>query len=75
MTVVKAEVTDLDEYELLQEGFVYGHGDVVRAKLIIESLWFRNWTEDLMPKIVKEKLLIIQPEGALTGQDPYGEPF
>lgn len=75
MTVVKVEVTDLDEYELLQEGFVYGHGDVVRAKLIIESLWFRNWTEDLMPKIVKEKLLIIQPQGALTGQDPYGEPF
>lgn len=64
MTVIKAEITDLDEYELLQQGYVYGHGDVVRAKLIIESLWFRNWTKDLMPKIVKEKLLIIKPEGA-----------
>ena len=62
MTVIKAEITDLDEYELLQEGYVYGHNDVVRANLVIESLWFRNWTQDLMPTIVKEKLLIIKPE-------------
>lgn len=61
MTVIKAEITDLDEYALLQEGYVYGHDDVVRAKLVIESLWFRNWTEELMPKLVKEKLLIIMP--------------
>lgn len=62
MTVIKAEITDLDEYELLREGYVYGHADVVRAELIVESLWFRNWTQDYMPKIVKEKLLIILPE-------------
>ena len=68
MTVIKAEITDLDEYEMLQQGYVYGYKDVVRADLIIESLWFRNWTEDLMPKIVKEKLLIIQPE--TTQADP-----
>ncbi len=69
LTVVKAEITDLDEYELLEEGYVYGHRDVVRAKLVIESLWFRNWTQDLMPKLVKEKLLIIQPANALQ-QEP-----
>jgi len=71
MTVIKAEITDLDEYKLLQEGYVYGHNDVVRAKLVIESLWFRNWTSDLMPKRVKEKLLIIIPESAETApQNP-----
>ena len=69
MTVIKAEITDLDEYELLKEGYIYGHNDVVRAKLVIESLWFRNWTEELMPKIVKEKLLIIQP-----AESPLDEP-
>lgn len=61
MTVVKAEITDLDEYELLRQGYVYGDVDVVRVNLIIESLWFRKWTEQLMPKIVKEKLLITPP--------------
>ncbi|MEM9345969.1 MAG: hypothetical protein AAGB26_05055 [Planctomycetota bacterium] len=63
MTVIKIEITDLDEYEMLQEGYVYGHADVVRADLVVESLWFRNWTEPLMPDIVKEKLLIKQPQG------------
>lgn len=67
MTVVNVTVTDLDEYELLQEGYIYGHEDVVRADLIVESLWFRNWTEELMPKIVKEKLLIILPEVGANG--------
>lgn len=69
MTVIKSEVVDLDEYELLREGYVYGHADVVRADLIIESLWFRNWTEALMPKLVKEKLLIILPEVDTSTED------
>jgi hypothetical protein len=73
MTVIKAKITDLDEYELLQQGYVYGHNDVVRAELVIESLWFRNWTQDLMPKIVKEKLLIILPE--VTDIDQQYEDF
>lgn len=75
MTVVKSEITDLDEYALLREGYVYGHADVVRAELIIESLWFRNWTEALMPKIVKEKLLIILPEPDPAAQQFGQEPF
>lgn len=71
MTVIKAEVTDLDEYELLKEGYVYGHNDVVRAKLVIESLWFRNWTEELMPKLVKEKLLIIAPAQTQAPEEQF----
>ncbi|MFK7788783.1 MAG: hypothetical protein AB8C95_04715 [Phycisphaeraceae bacterium] len=73
MTVIKSEITDLDEYELLKEGYVYGHNDVVRASLVIESLWFRNWTEEFMPKIVKEKLLIIQPVNAVDQSQQFNE--
>lgn len=73
MTVIKADITDLDEYALLREGYVYGHNDVVRAELIVESLWFRNWTEAIMPKIVKEKLLIILPE--IDPNAPQDQPF
>ena len=72
MTVIKADITDLDEYELLREGYIYGHADVVEVELIVESLWFRNWTEDLMPEIVKQKLLIIQPETNPSFQQPEG---
>ena len=61
MTVIDAEVQDLDEYKLLREGYVYGSADVVRAELLIESLWFREWTGPLMPKIVRQRLLIEPP--------------
>lgn len=70
MTVVKAEVQDIDEYEVLRQGYVYGQSDVVRADLLIESLWFREWTGELMPKTVREKLLIEVPEGRLQDNAP-----
>jgi len=54
MTVLRVEVTQLDEYEMLQEGYVYGSGDVVEAELIIESIWLRDWIEPLMPPRVKQ---------------------
>lgn len=70
MTVVKTNFVDVDEYKILREGgYVYGSADVVRAELVIESLFFRNWTEKLMPKAVKKKLLIIQPDASSAGFD------
>lgn len=60
MTVVDADITDLDEYELLKEGYVYGGTDVIRAELLIESLWFREWTLEFMPTVVQQRLLITE---------------
>lgn len=68
MTVIQVDIDDVDEYEVLQYGYIYGQADVVRVELLIESLWFREWTADLMPKVVREKLLIDLPEG-LAGAD------
>ena len=68
MTVIGMNLEDIDEYQILREGgYVYGDADVVRVELIIESLWFRNWTEKLMPTSVKQKLLIIMPEPPVGG--------
>jgi len=65
MTVIGLEIENLDEYLLLEKGYVYGGKDVVRANLTIETLWFRGWTSPFMPKIVKERLLMLdtQPTG------------
>ncbi len=72
MTVVKANLQDIDEYQVLREGgYVYGDADVVRAELIVESLWFRNWTAEYMPKIVKQKLLMIPADDSGFG-DGFG---
>ncbi|MFN3168722.1 MAG: hypothetical protein ACE37H_16820 [Phycisphaeraceae bacterium] len=68
MTVIGLKLQDIDEYKVLREGgYVYGDDDVVRAELIIESLWFRDWTAKHMPQSVKQKLLIIQPEDSAGG--------
>lgn len=71
MTVIDADIRDLDEYALLREGYVYGKGDVVRANLLIESLWFREWTGELMPKVVRQKLLIEPLPNARDADEQY----
>jgi hypothetical protein len=53
MTVLDCQVQDVDEYEALKEGYVYGKGDAVRVDMLIESIWMREWTTPLMPEEVK----------------------
>ena len=62
MTVLGMDVYPVDEYQALQEGYVYGSGDVAKVDLLIETLWFRNWTELLMPRDVKVRLQIASPD-------------
>ena len=78
MTVLNMKITQLDEYELLSEQYMYGQGDVVDVELIIETLWLRDWTKDLMPEPVKQYVGLEPPaEGATTPgySDPYSDPY
>lgn len=81
MTVIGCDITGLDEYEALVDGYVYGSGDVVRVTLTVESVWLREWTAELMHDHVKmylgliepdEEMQGIQPGAAPGGYDPYG---
>ena len=60
MSVVDMKLTALDEYDYSASGlggpFIYGVGEMVEADLVIETLWFRNWTTPLMPEPVREYL-------------------
>ncbi len=56
MSVLHVDMKDLDEYELLREGYVYGADDVVEMKLLVESLWLRDWTAKYMPDEIKQNL-------------------
>jgi hypothetical protein len=76
MTVLNARVSAIDEYELLQQQFMYGQGDVVEVELIIETLWLREWTSALMPDPVKQYLGLLEPPtGAGTGQNFMDQGF
>lgn len=58
MTIMKANLTDVDEYSALIDGFHYGLGDCVKLDLVIETLWLRDWTVRLMPDRIKTRLSI-----------------
>ncbi len=61
MSVLDCEIQDVDEYEALREGFVYGPGDAVKVDMLIESIWLREWTTPLMPKEIKQQLGLSEP--------------
>lgn len=60
MTVLKMELNDVDEYQLLSEGYFMGSADVVHVRMLIETLWLRAWVSPMMPKRIRE--LIGVPE-------------
>ncbi|MCC6579733.1 MAG: hypothetical protein IT440_04775 [Phycisphaeraceae bacterium] len=59
MTVLEVKLSDVDEYEDLAKGYLYGHGDIVQASILIETLWLREWTAKLMPEGVQKQLGIV----------------
>ncbi len=62
MTVLNVQIEDIDEYQGLREGFFYGPDDVVKATMVIETIWLRDWTEPLMPDRVRSYVGIDEPE-------------
>ena len=76
MTVLNMKITELDEYELLADQYMYGQGDVVDVELIIETLWLRDWTSKLMPEVVKQYVGLLPPaEGTNNQENAYGDPY
>jgi hypothetical protein len=56
LTVLKMVVRNVDEYEDLKQGYIYGSEDCVRADILIESIWLRDWTAGLMPPSIRQTL-------------------
>lgn len=61
MSVLDCQIKDVDEYEALLQGYVYGSGDAVQVDMLIETIWMREWTQHLMPATVKQRLGIAEP--------------
>lgn len=56
MTVVDADLTRVDPVADLREGFYYGDAPVVKATMVVETIYFREWREPWMPVDVKRAL-------------------
>lgn len=73
MTVLSIELTDVDEYQAMAQGYLYGPGDMVEVDMVIESLWLRTWTLEHMPDPVKISLGLIRVEGQATDTEAFEE--
>lgn len=49
MSVLDVDLEAVDVWKDLDEGFVYGDGSIMKATLIVETIWLREWTAPLMP--------------------------
>lgn len=63
MAVSDLQLSSVDVWEDLNQGFYYGSGHVIRATMTIETAWLRAWTRELMPSDFKRMLGIQDGEG------------
>lgn len=56
MTVTDMDISDVDLWGDLRDGYFYGSEPVVRVEMTVETIWLRSWTEPMMPDSVKKRL-------------------
>lgn len=57
MTVIDLDIdNEVDIWGDLENGYYYGNEHVVRARVTVESLWFKEWLVPLMPTEVQVAL-------------------
>ena len=59
MTVIDADLTQVDVWDALNNGYYYGEDHLVRAELTIETIWLRSWTKELMPEDIRTSLGVV----------------
>ncbi len=62
MTVVDVDIASVNERADLAAGYFYGGDHVVRANLLIETLWLKDWLGEYAPPVVREAMGLPAPE-------------
>ncbi len=56
MTITNARVETVDLFLAIKDGYFYGSKPVSRVTLELETVWFREWTAQVMPREIKQAL-------------------
>jgi len=56
MTVIDLDLSEVQQVEGLARGYDYGAGSLLRAEMMIETLWLRDWIGELAPDGVRERM-------------------
>ena len=59
ITVLDMDVSEVDLWEDLRQGYYYGNSPVVRVSLELETVWLRDWTVPMMPQSVRDALGVV----------------
>ena len=62
ITVLDMDVSEVDLWADLRQGYFYGESPVVRVSLELETIWHRDWTVPMMPQSVREALGVVEEE-------------
>ena len=73
MTVLDLEMSPADPFESIAEGYYYGGENIAHLKLVIETVWFREWIKPHMPPAVRAMLGVPDPPSAVVPGQP-GQP-
>lgn len=63
MAVLDVDLTTVDPWDELKEGFWYGPTHVVEADLTVEVIFLRSWMSPLMPPRVRDALGVQDQQG------------
>ncbi len=69
MTVTDIDLSDVDVWADLELGYYYGSEHVVRAKMVVETVWLRSWTVPIMPYKVRGYLGLPTEEPKAEGAE------
>lgn len=68
ITVLDIDVSEVDLWEDLRQGYYYGNAPVVRVSLELETVWLRDWTAPMMPPSVRDALGVVIEEPVENGE-------
>ena len=74
MTVVDLDVSPVDVWADLEQGYYYGQDHVVRLDIELEVLYLRAWTAPLMPDIIRQEIGL-PPHREPESEDEFGDGY
>jgi hypothetical protein len=55
-TLTNMQMKTVDPLDRASQGFIYGETQVIEVEFLVECVFFRSWTEPLMPDRIKQDL-------------------
>ncbi len=56
MTVIDLDLVSVSPIDGLSQGYYYGPGSLMRAEMVVETLWLREWVGEFAPDTVRERM-------------------